>query len=216
MRRRRWREKKWRERRWEAASEVADRQRAERVRLEMERLKRVRADTERREKEKATQRELEEREETRREDEEAERRRAERDDRKSLEKERVERAGGRMEPIPASRGREEQNLRQSPVDSPASPDGNRGGEPGTKSDEERLSQAAVRDLQDYLSTEPTEPLVEGRPEGHLRTRGPLLGDRRGKDRKDVRGSWNSRSSRSHHSTAYLWFLCRMRRPLGSR
>ena len=34
----------------QAASELADRQRAERVRLEMERLKRVRADKEKREK----------------------------------------------------------------------------------------------------------------------------------------------------------------------
>ena len=36
----------------------------------------------------------------------------------------------------ASRGREERNPRQSPVDSPASPDGNRGGEGGARSEED--------------------------------------------------------------------------------
>ena len=59
----------------------------------------------------------------------------------------------------ASRGREERNPRQSP----ASPDGNRGGEGGARSEEERLSQAAERDLRDYLYTEPTEPPLEEPP-----------------------------------------------------
>ena len=82
-----------------AASGMVDRQRAERVRLEMERLRRVRAEKERKEKERTAQRKAEERAVAQFEREEAERRRAEREERKSLEKERVERIGGRMEPI---------------------------------------------------------------------------------------------------------------------
>ena len=66
----------------------------------------------------------------------------------------------------ASRGRQERNPRQSPVDSPASPDGNRGEEGGATSEEERSSRAAARELRDYLATGPVETPGEeppGRP-----------------------------------------------------
>ena len=62
-----------------------------------------------------------------------------------------------------SRGREERNPRPSPVNSPASPDGNRGREGGATSEEERRSRAVERELRDYLSTGPAKPLGEEPP-----------------------------------------------------
>ena len=79
----------------QAALELADRRRAERVRVEMERLKRVRAEKDRRERARAAQRAAEERIRAAEVGEEEARMKAVREERKSLEKERVERARSR-------------------------------------------------------------------------------------------------------------------------
>ena len=79
----------------QAALELADRRRAERVRVEMERLQRVRADRERRERAKTAQRAAEERIRASEAEEEEARMKKIREERKSLEKERVERAHSR-------------------------------------------------------------------------------------------------------------------------
>ena len=106
----------------------------------------------------------------------------------------------------ANRGRQERNPRQLPVDSPASPDGNPGGEGGATSEEERSSRAAAKELRDYLATGPVEPPGEEPPrrppspalsaplrsarqgpEGHERE--PVFQDGMGSGGRDRYGCW---------------------------
>ena len=59
----------------------------------------------------------------------------------------------------ATRSREERNSRPSPVDSPASPDGKRGGEEGATSEEERSSRSPVSPRRKPVALPGTAPAV---------------------------------------------------------